>query len=100
MAGKIIPGLPGFADDFLYVIADDGNFYRLTKEEIKTDAHLIKEPTTKGNTDVEVYKMLTQMKEMKGILTDIQPKTKSCICIALNLFYLDGEGANKIENKK
>jgi hypothetical protein len=81
----------GQKDDYLYVIAD-GNFYRLTPAQIKTEGNLIHVKSA-TKRDRPIIDALQALQNMNAVVADLQAPgavAASCACIALNIDVFDG----------
>lgn len=82
--------MPGDPTDYLYIILGENKYYRLRRDQIVSPKNAI------PKSDSELIEFLTDLNEKNTILADIESapgeSNDSCVCIALNIGYLDLDG--------
>lgn len=79
--------MPGDPTDYLYIILGKDQYYRLSRAQIVTPANAI------PSSEADLVDYLEDLSEKNAIIADIESapgeSNDSCVCIALNVGYLD-----------
>ncbi len=92
--------MAGDPNDYLYIIISKNKFYRLRRDQIVTPENVI------PKNDRQLNKFLTDLSEKNAILADFESapgeSNDSCVCIALNVGYLelDGKSSARLGKEK